>query len=111
MQLGGYTLISNLLSKIKKSEKFQEGSYIFKTKDVVKKFMVKLLSLLNEHFPNETILKLVITIPERENVIVDLLKNILAELGIRNDSLLFWDISRAICIMQSVSQRNFGRIV
>ena len=88
MQLGGYTLISNLLSKIKKSEKFQEGSYIFKTKDVVKKFMVKLLSLLNEHFPNETILKLVITIPERENVIVDLLKNILAELGIRNDRLV-----------------------
>ena len=88
MQLGGYTLISNLLSKIKKSEKFQEGSYIFKTKDVVKKFMVKLLSLLNEHFPNETILKLVITIPERENVIVDLLKNILAELGIRYDRLV-----------------------
>ena len=49
---------------------------------------MKLLSLLNEHFPNETILKLVITIPERENVIVDLLKNILAELGIRNDRLV-----------------------
>lgn len=88
MQTGGYTVIDDILEKMRTGEKFQSGSYIFKTKDVVKKFMVKLLSLLNAYFPNETILKLVITIPERDADIVNLLKNVGDELGIGSDRLV-----------------------
>ena len=88
MQLGGYTLIDGILEKIKNGEKFQVGSYVFRTKDVVKKFMIKLLSLLNAYFPNETILKLVISVPKRENCIVDMIKAIGEELGIGKDRLV-----------------------
>ena len=88
IELGGYTLIDNILDKISGEEKFQAGSYIFKTKDVVKKFMIKLLSLLKEYFPNETILKLVITVPKREPAVVDMLKSVGVSLGIENDRMV-----------------------
>ena len=88
IELGGYTLIDNILDKISGEEKFQAGSYIFRTKDVVKKFMIKLLSLLKEYFPNETILKLVITVPKREAAVVDMLKSVGVSLGIENDRMV-----------------------
>ena len=90
IELGGHTLIEDILGKIMAGEKFQAGSYIFRTKDVVKKFMVKLLSLLKEYFPNETILKLVITIPKREMAVVDMLKRVAMELGIEGDRLVIF---------------------
>ena len=88
IELGGYTLIDNIFDKISGEEKFQAGSYIFRTKDVVKKFMIKLLSLLKEYFPNETILKLVITVPKREPAVVGMLKSVGVSLGIENDRMV-----------------------
>ena len=50
--------------------------------------MIKLLSLLKEYFPNETILKLVITVPKREPAVVDMLKSVGVSLGIENDRMV-----------------------
>lgn len=111
IELGGYTLIDNIFDKISGEEKFQAGSYIFRTKDVVKKFMIKLLSLLKEYFPNETILKLVITVPKREPAVVDMLKSVGVSLGIENDRMVVLEENRAICTMLSASQKNCGQIM
>lgn len=81
-------VIRNILERVRTEETFTMGEYSFQSREVLKRFLVKLLSLLNEYYPDETIKRLVITIPEKDMLLHDILIDICAELGIGQDRLV-----------------------
>lgn len=84
----GGVLIENILQHVREEELFAVDGFTFQSKDVLKRFLVKVLSLLKEHDPDETIKRLVVTLPEKHPVLVTVLQEICADLDIQNDRLV-----------------------
>lgn len=81
-------LFKNLLSDVERNEKIVLGEYSIDSYQVLKRFLVKLLSILKEYEPNQTIRKLVITLANKEKRIVRYLTKICEEIGIPKTSLV-----------------------
>lgn len=81
-------LIQNLLDKVIQGDTFEQDGYTFHSREVLKRFLVKLLSLLKEYFPDETILRLVITVEEKERRLTETIRSVCEELGIQKERLV-----------------------
>lgn len=81
-------MIRHILQHVREEELFTVEGYTFQSKDVLKRFLVKILSLLKEYYPDETIKRLVITIPWKHSVLQDVLREICGDLGIGHDRLV-----------------------
>ena len=84
----GFVKIDNILARVCESEKFEIDGYTFKSREVLKRFIVKELSLLKEYYPNNTIRKLVISVTEKTPDLTESLKAVCGELGIGSDRLV-----------------------
>lgn len=85
---GDYIYVDNLLERAKTTEKFEIGGYTFHSKEVLKRFILKELSLLKEYYPNDTIRKLVISVDDKNIEVADVITDICEELGIGKDRLV-----------------------
>lgn len=81
-------LIQNLLDQVIQGDTFEQDGYTFHSREVLKRFLVKLLSLLKEYFPDETILRLVITVEEKERHLTETIRSVCEELGIQKERLV-----------------------
>ena len=80
--------INNLLEHLKSTEKFEVMGYTFRSKEVLKRFLIKELSLLKEYYPNDTIKRLVISIEDEDRKVAEKIADICEELGIGADRLV-----------------------
>lgn len=81
-------LINRILKRVREEELFTVDGYTFQSKEVLKKFLVKILSLLNEYYPDETIKRLVISIPWKHPMLIKVLREVCGELDIFQDRLV-----------------------
>lgn len=81
-------LLQNLLDKVIQGDTFEQDGYTFHSREVLKRFLVKLLSLLKEYFPDETILRLVITVEDKERRLTETIRSVCEELGIQKERLV-----------------------
>lgn len=81
-------LIDRILQRVREGELFTLDGYTFQSKEVLKRFLVKILSLLTEYYPNERIKCLVISLPFKHPNLVKMLREICAELDIHKDRLV-----------------------
>lgn len=81
-------LLRDLLDKVMQGDTFEQDGYTFHSREVLKRFLVKLLSLLKEYFPDETILRLVITVEEKEKRLTETIRSVCEELGIQKERLV-----------------------
>lgn len=84
----GFIHLDNLAERVTKSDKFEIMGYTFHSKEVLKRFFLKELSLLKEYYPNDTIKKLVISINDKDNKMMGLVTDVCEELGIGPDRLV-----------------------
>lgn len=84
----GAICLYHLLADVLREEKITTGRYSVESYQVLKRFMVKLLSLLKEYYPTEKIRKLVITVAERQERLREYLTQICGELGLPKGSLV-----------------------
>ena len=85
---GDYIKINNVLECAEGSPEFQIRNYTFHARELLKRFVIKELSLLKEYYPNEMIKKLVISLDNIEGKLSGLLVDICGELGIGADRLV-----------------------
>ena len=84
----GVICLKYLLSDVMREEKITVGKYSVDSYQVLKRFLVKVLSLLKEYYPAEMIKKLVITVPRREERLTGYLVGICEELGIPKNGMV-----------------------
>ncbi len=80
--------LDNILERIVSTDKFEITGYTFHSKEVLKRFLLKELSLLKEYYPNDTIKKLVISLEDRDSKAMPIIKDACGELGIMEDRLV-----------------------
>ncbi|MCI9077799.1 MAG: hypothetical protein HFH68_02580 [Lachnospiraceae bacterium] len=80
--------LDNILERIVSTDKFEITGYTFHSKEVLKRFLLKELSLLKEYYPNDTIKKLVISTEDRDSKAIPIIKDACGELGIMEDRLV-----------------------
>lgn len=81
-------LIDRIPARVREGELFTLDGYTFQSKEVLKRFLVKVLSLLKEYYPNELIKCLVISLPSKHPTLTGMLREICGELDIRKDRLV-----------------------
>lgn len=72
----------HLLADIMREEVIEIGNYSIESYQILKRFLVKILSILKEYEPTQTIRKLVITMTEKDERIAKYLNKICEEIGI-----------------------------
>ncbi len=83
-----YIHVDNIIDCIRLYDKFEAGGYTFHSKEVMKRFLTKELSLLNEYYPNNRIKKLVVTMVDKEERLAYYITQACEELGIKSDRLV-----------------------
>lgn len=83
--LGNGVLVDHLLTKIRTGEETEIYGQKYNGVSLLEKYFRKTLTLLKNHFPTETITKLVITIHDMEPAVVDGIYEALGMLGIEKD--------------------------
>lgn len=78
-------LADNILGKIKNKETTDIFGEQFTGIDLLEKYLRKTLTLTKDHFPTETITKIIVTIHKMDQIIVDGIYEALARLGIEKD--------------------------
>lgn len=84
----GFVKIDGIMSKVCEGDRFEADGYTFKSRELLKRFLIKELSLLKEYYPNNTICKLVISVSDKTERITECLRTICSELGIGSDRLI-----------------------
>ncbi|RKI38272.1 hypothetical protein D7V86_20250 [bacterium D16-51] len=84
----GVICLHHLLADVLRDEKITAGRYSIESYQALKRFIVKLLSLLKEYYPADMIRRLVITVAERRERFREYLTAICGELGIPKGSLV-----------------------
>lgn len=74
--------LNYLLADVMREDTITVGKYSFRSEEVLKRFVVKVLSLLSEYYPSERIRRLVITVPQKNEKLVQYLEGILQEIGL-----------------------------
>jgi len=80
--------LRHLLTDVLREDKITIGRYSVKSYQVLKRFIVKLLSLLKEYYPTDRIRKLVVTVAKREERLKEYLTAICDELGLPKGSFV-----------------------
>lgn len=80
--------IRYLLADVMREDAITVGEYSVESYQVLKRFLVKLLSVLKEYYPQERIRKLVITLAKKEEKIVEYLQRIGKEIGLPDNTLV-----------------------
>lgn len=83
----GMIRLKHLLEDVLRDDTIMMGTLTLDSYQVLKRYMVKVLSILKEYYPNDTIRKLVVTVEKREKRLVDYLTRICEELGIPQNGL------------------------
>lgn len=83
----GAVLIEHILQHVRQEELFTVDGYTFQSKDILKRYLVKILSLLKEYYPDDRIRRLVISVPEKHPVLNTVLREVCEDLEIRSDRL------------------------
>ena len=83
---GREVVIDKLLHKME-NETFMVSGEKFSSADVMEHFMLKLLSILGEYFPDERIERLVITVPRKTQNVTKCLQTVGKALGLMPDRL------------------------
>lgn len=81
-------LVDRILHHVREEELFTVEGYTFQSKDVLKRFLVKILSLLTEYYPTEKICRLVISIPQKHPILNQILREACEDMGIQKDRLV-----------------------
>lgn len=76
-----------MLKQISEKNKVTAGDMELEPVDALVRFFVKLLSCLKEYFPSETIRKLVISVSDKTDNLVNALKGALNRIGIGRGTL------------------------
>ena len=84
----GVICLHHLLADVLRDEKITTGRYAIESYQALKRFIVKLLSLLKEYYPADMIRRLVITVTERQERLREYLTAICGELGIPKGGLV-----------------------
>lgn len=84
----GVICLNYLLADVMRDEIITVGRYSVESYQVLKRFMVKLLSILKEYYPTEMIRKLVITVSRKESRLTEYLTRICEEIGIPRNGLV-----------------------
>ena len=85
---GHALLFHHMLEKIAEGKELQVEDVVLDPVDALVRFFVKLLSCTKEYYPNETILKLVITLQERNEALQKTIAAALKKIGIEEDRLV-----------------------
>ena len=80
--------ISYLLADVLRDDTITVGNYTVESYQVLKRFVVKVLSILKGYYPRERIRKLVITLAEKEEKLVAYLQQIGREIGLPENALV-----------------------
>ena len=80
--------IKYLLADVLREETITVGEYSVESYQVLKRFLVKVLSILKEYYPRERIRKLVVTLAEKEKKLVEYLQRIAREIGLPQSGLV-----------------------
>ncbi len=78
----GMIRLNHLLQDVMRDDTIVIGKYSVESYQVLKRFLVKVLSILKEYYPNELIRKLVISVAEKEEKLTGYLSGICREIGI-----------------------------
>lgn len=84
----GVICLNYLLADVLREEKITVGRYSVESYQVLKRFIVKLLSILKEYYPTEMIRKLVITVADKQERLKEYLFRICEEVGIPKGGLV-----------------------
>lgn len=77
-----------LLTDVAKAETVTVGEYSIESKELLKRYLVKLLSILKEYYPSDRIKKLVISVRKKTDRLVGYLQKICEELGMPENTLV-----------------------
>lgn len=80
--------IKYLLADVMREDTITVGNYSVESYQVLKRFLVKVLSLLTEYYPRERIRKLVITLAKKEEKLVAYLQRMAKEMGLPENTLV-----------------------
>lgn len=80
--------IKYLLADVLREESITVGAYSVESYQVLKRFLVKVLSILKEYYPRERIRKLVVTLDHKEEKLVAYLQRIAQEIGLPENTLV-----------------------
>lgn len=80
--------ITYLLADVLRDDTITVGDYTVESYQVLKRFLVKVLSILKGYYPRERIRKLVITLAEKEEKLVGYLQDIGREIGLPENALV-----------------------
>ena len=81
-------LFRHMLRQISQTGKVTAGEMTMDGTDVLTRFFVKILSCLKEYYPNETILKLVVTVAEKTDFLTRCITEAMHHIGIEQDRLV-----------------------
>lgn len=81
-------IIDRIYEKLLNNEKFHVYGVLFTGADILEKFFRKTLMLLKQHYPSQSIAKLVITVKSRNNCLTKAIYEALSSLGIKKDRAL-----------------------
>ena len=84
----GVICLHYLLADVMREEIITVGRYSVESYQVLKRFIVKVLSLLKEYYPAEMIRKLVITVSKKEDRLTGYLIRICEEIGIPKNGMV-----------------------
>ncbi len=84
----GVVCLNYLLADVLREERITIGQYTLESYQVLKRFLVKVLSILKEYHPDEMIRKLVITAPERDEKLKRYLMLFSEEIGLPKGCLV-----------------------
>lgn len=80
--------IKYLLADVVRDKVITVGDYSVESYQVLKRFIVKVLSILKEYYPGERIRKLVVTLADKKEVLVEYLHRIGGEIGLPENALV-----------------------
>lgn len=85
----GYAvLFHHMLRTISQGKELEQEGIVLTGTDALTRFFVKILSCLKEYYPNETILKLVVTVPEKNENLQKAILSAMKKIGIGEDRLV-----------------------
>jgi len=80
--------IKYLLADVLRDDTITVGNYTVKSYQVLKRFLVKVLSVLKGYYPRERIRKLVITLADKQERLVRYLQDIALDIGLPENTLV-----------------------
>lgn len=85
---GKVILFRHMIQQISRTREVTAGDMTITGVDALSRFFVKILSCLKEYFPNETILKLVVTVFDNNDNLRETIAEAMKQIGIDSDRLV-----------------------